>query len=350
MVHCVTQKGRGYAPAQTNPQSFHSAGPFEIATGKPLNHETTPSYSEEFGRAVLQAGKADRRILAITAAMTEGTGLQQFAETYPDRFFDVGIAEQHAVIFAAGLAVAGFKPVVAIYSTFLQRAYDQIYHDVCLQKLPVVFALDRAGVVPDDGPTHQGIYDIAYLRNMPGMVVMSPRDENELRHMVYSALHYGRPAAVRFPKARGLGVPIDKEFREIPLGRGEILKEGKDLLIALGSMVAPALEAARELDKEGISLAVMDARFAVPLDEPMILGRTGPGRTVITAEEGVVAGGFGSGVRELLDREGRFDIRFLSIGLPVEPYACGKTEEIKRKLRLDSPGLAGRIRAFYRGG
>jgi 1-deoxy-D-xylulose-5-phosphate synthase len=350
MVHCVTQKGRGYAPAQTNPEVFHSASPFDVATGKPLNEGAAPSYSEEFGRAVLEAGKADRRVLAITAAMTEGTGLHQFAETYPDRFFDVGIAEQHAVIFAAGLAVSGFKPVVAIYSTFLQRAYDQIYHDVCLQNLPVVFALDRAGIVPDDGPTHQGIYDIAYLRNMPNMVVMAPRDENQLRHMIDSALRYGRPVAVRFPKARGLGVPVDEAFQEIPLGRGEILKEGKDLLVALGSMVAPALEAAGELEKEGISLAVLDARFAVPLDAPAILGRAGAGRVVITVEEGVLPGGFGSGVRELLDREGRFDIRFLAIGLPVEPYPCGKTEEIKRKLRLDPAGLAARIREFYSGG
>ncbi len=350
MVHCVTQKGRGYAPAQANPERFHSASPFDIATGKPANPEPAPSYSEEFGRAVLQAGKADRRVLAITAAMTEGTGLHDFAQLYPDRFFDVGIAEQHAVIFAAGLAVSGFKPVVAIYSTFLQRAYDQIYHDVCLQNLPVVFALDRAGIVPDDGPTHQGIYDIAFLRNMPNMVVMSPRDENELHHMVHSALHYGRPVAIRFPKARGLGVPVDKDFRDIPLGRAEILKEGKDLVVAFGSMVVPALEAARELEKEGLSLAVMDARFAVPLDGGAILGAARPGGVVITAEEGVVAGGFGSGIRELLDREGRFDVRFLSIGLPVEPYPCGKTDEIKRKLGLDAAGLAARIRAFHTGG
>jgi 1-deoxy-D-xylulose-5-phosphate synthase len=347
MVHCVTQKGRGYAPAQSNPERFHGAGPFDIATGEPLNHEPIPSYSAVFGEAVLEAGKADERVLAITAAMTEGTGLHHFAETYPERFFDVGIAEQHAVIFAAGLAASGFKPVVAIYSTFLQRAYDQIYHDVCLQNLPVVFALDRAGIVPDDGPTHQGIYDIAYLRNMPNMVVMAPRDENELRRMVISALRWSRPVAIRFPKARGLGAPMDDTFREIPLGRSETLKGGTDLLLALGSMVAPALEAARRLETEGISLAVLDARFAVPLDEEAILRYAGPGRTIVTVEEGVVAGGFGSGIRELLDREKRFDVRFLTIGLPVEPYPCGKTDEIKSRLGLDVPGLVERIKAFY---
>ena len=386
MIHCVTQKGRGYAPAQSNPERFHGAGPFDIATGELLNHEAVASYSSVFGDAVLEAGKKDAKVLAITAAMTEGTGLHKFSEKYPDRFFDVGIAEQHAVIFAAGLAASGFKPVVAIYSTFLQRAYDQVYHDVCLQDLPVVFALDRAGIVPDDGPTHQGINDIAYLRHMPNMIVMAPKDENELRHMVHAALKYGRPAAVRFPRGHGLGVAMDSGVRELPLGKSELLKDGKDLFVALGNMVAPALEAAEELEKEGISLAVVNARFAKPLDAEMILrfarggaeaavgvatrsrdsrfgidsgvrpspdtgvdATTGAAkRVVITAEEGVVAGGFGSAVRELLDANGCFDVRFLAIGLPIEIYPCGKVEQIKRMYDLDVPGLVKRIRAFYR--
>jgi 1-deoxy-D-xylulose-5-phosphate synthase len=349
MIHCVTQKGRGYAPAQSNPERFHGAGPFDIASGEPLDHEAVASFSSVFGDAILEAGKKDAKVLAITAAMTEGTGLHKFSEKYPERFFDVGIAEQHAVIFAAGLAASGFKPVVAIYSTFLQRAYDQVYHDVCLQNLPVVFALDRAGIVPDDGPTHQGINDIAYLRHMPNMIVMAPKDENELRHMVHAALKYGRPAAVRFPKGHGLGVVMDSGVREVPLGKSELLKDGKDLFVALGSMVRPALEAAEELEKGGISLAVVNARFAKPLDEEMILRfARGGARVVMTAEEGVVAGGFGSAVRELLDANGCFAVRFMAIGLPIEIYPCGKVEQIKRIYDLDVPGLVERIRAFYR--
>jgi 1-deoxy-D-xylulose-5-phosphate synthase len=346
MLHCVTQKGRGYAPAQSNPERFHGAGPFDVATGEPKNHEKARTYSSVFGKAVLAEAEADPKILSVTAAMTEGTGLHEFAAKYPGRAFDVGIAEQHAVIFAAGMAVSGLKPVVAIYSTFLQRAYDQVYHDVCLQNLPVVFALDRSGIVPDDGPTHQGINDIAYLRHMPNLVLMAPRDENELRNMIHSAFRYDRPAAVRFPKGCGPGVPVDPEPREIPPGTSELLKEGKDLIFALGSMVGPALEAARELEKEGLSLAVVDARFVKPLDEAAVLGFAGPGRVIITAEEGVVAGGFGSAVRELLDREKRFDVRFLALGLPLEIYPCGKAEQIKAMYGLDVPGLVKRIREF----
>ena len=346
LIHCVTQKGRGYAPAQNNPERFHGAGPFDVATGKPLNHDATPTYSEVFGKAILEAGRKDPTVLAITAAMTDGTGLQHFAEKFPERFFDVGIAEQHAVIFAAGLALSGFKPVVAIYSTFLQRAYDQVYHDVCLQNLPVVFALDRSGFVPDDGPTHQGVNDIAYLRHMPNMVVMSPKDEDELHDMVLSALRYGRPTAIRFPKGRGSGFS-GAPFRNIPLGESEVLKEGRDLWLTFGSMTAPALKAAEELEKEGISLAVVNARFAVPLDGKTVLGRVRPGGVVITAEEGVVAGGFGSAVREFLDGAGVFDVRFLDIGLPAEIYPCGKPDEIRALYGLDVPGLVKRIRDFY---
>jgi 1-deoxy-D-xylulose-5-phosphate synthase len=346
MLHCVTQKGRGYAPAQNNPERFHGAGPFDVATGEPKNHEKVRTYSSVFGEAVLAEAEADPRILSVTAAMTEGTGLHEFAAKYPARAFDVGIAEQHAVIFAAGLAVSGLKPIVAIYSTFLQRAYDQVYHDVCLQDLPVVFALDRSGIVPDDGPTHQGINDIAYLRHMPNLVLMAPRDENELRDMIHSAFRYGHPTAVRFPKGRGPGVPLNAEPRELPLGKSELLKEGKDLIFALGSMVCPALEAARELEKEGLSFAVVDARFVKPLDEETVLRFAGPGRVIVTAEEGIVAGGFGSAVRELLDREKMFDVRFLALGLPLEIYPCGKSGQIKAMYGLDVPGLVKRIREF----
>ena len=347
LIHCVTQKGRGYQPARTAPEKFHGAGPFKIATGEPANNDTGISYSSVFGDAMVRIAKKNDKVVAITAAMGEGTGLARYAEKYPDRFFDVGIAEQHAVNFAAGLAISGFRPVVAIYSTFLQRAYDQIYHDVCLMGLPVVFALDRAGIVPDDGPTHQGVNDIVYLRHMPNMIVMAPKDENELQHMMWSALTYGQPASVRFPKGKGSGVARDDGFKTIPLGQGEILKEGTDLLFAFGSTAMPALEAARELEKSGISLAVVNARFAKPLDEALILRYALPGRTVITAEEGILAGGLGSGVRELLDRERRFGIRFKAIGLPLEIYPVGTAAEIRRKFGLDPPGLVEQIKAFY---
>ena len=347
LIHCVTQKGRGYAPARSNPERFHGAAPFNRATGEPLSNATAPTYSQVFGQALLKLARRDERIIAITAAMPEGTGLRDFARELPGRFYDVGIAEQHAVNFAAGLALRGLKPVVAIYSTFLQRAYDQLYHDVSLQDLPVVFALDRAGIVSDDGPTHQGVNDIIYLRHMPHMMVMAPKDENELQRMLKSALTYGHPAAIRFPKGKGRGVALEDDPREIALGKSELLKEGKDLLLAYGSMVYPALEAAAELEKEGLSLAVVNARFANPLDREAILPFAKTGNAVITVEEGVLSGGFGSAVRELLDRERRFDIRFLAIGLPSEVYPLGKADEIRKIYGLDSAGLAGRIRRFF---
>jgi 1-deoxy-D-xylulose-5-phosphate synthase len=348
LIQCVTQKGRGYQPARSHPEKFHGAGPFHISTGEPLNSESAPSFSGVFGQALVKIAGMDKKVVAITAAMGEGTGLHGFSTRYPDRFFDVGIAEQHAVTFASGLAVSGLKPVVAIYSTFLQRAYDQVYHDVCLMDLPVVFALDRAGIVPDDGPTHQGVNDIAYLRHMPNMIVCAPRDENELQHMMWSALSYGHPVSIRFPKARGLGVPMDEDFRTIPVGRSEVLKEGRDLVLAFGNMVYPALAAARLLENEGLSLAVVNARFVKPLDEELLLRFAGPGRTIVTVEEGVQAGGAGSAVREFLDREKRFGIRFKSIGLPLELFPAGKSEEIRRMLGLDVDGLVERFREVFR--
>jgi 1-deoxy-D-xylulose-5-phosphate synthase len=292
----------------------------------------------------------DERLVAITAAMPDGTGLGPFGKKYPDRLFDVGIAEQHAVVFATGLALGGYKPVVAIYSTFLQRAYDQLYHDVCLMDVPILFALDRAGIVPDDGPTHQGINDIVYLRHLPNMIVMAPKDENELRHMLHSAFSYGHPVAVRFPKGKVPGVPMDEARKMIPLGKAELLREGKDLLVAFGNMVRPALEAAEALEKTGISLAVANARFAKPLDGDLFREYARPGGTILTAEEGVIDGGFGSAVREYLDGEGFFDLRFKRLGLPVEIYPVGKVEQIKARYRLDVPGLIAQIEEFYRGG
>lgn len=348
LIHCVTQKGKGYRPAQLNPEKFHSASPFVIATGEPVRQEDRPSYSRVFGEAVAELGRSDPRIIAITAAMTDGTGLNRFAEENPDRFFDVGIAEQHAVNFAAGLAIAGLKPLVAIYSTFLQRAYDQIFHEVCLMDLPVVFALDRAGIVGEDGPTHQGTNDIAYLRHLPNMILMAPRDENELRHMVYSAFQYRHPVAIRFPKGPGLGVPLEKEFRFIPAGQAEVLKTGQDLLVAYGNMVATGLEVAGRLEKEGISLAVVNARFARPLDEILLPELARRARLIVTLEEGVVEGGFGSALREMLDRHRVYGPAFKSFGLPTDVYPLGKPEEIRKVLGLDADTLTAAIRDFYR--
>jgi 1-deoxy-D-xylulose-5-phosphate synthase len=348
LIHCVTQKGRGYTPAQNNPERFHGASPFNRETGEPLAKEKTQTYSSIFGKAMLQIAKENDKVLAITAAMPEGTGLADFARQLPDRFYDVGIAEQHAVNFAAGLAISGFKPVVAIYSTFLQRAYDQLYHDICLMDLPVVFALDRSGIVGDDGPTHQGVNDIVYLRHLPNMIVMAPKDENELQQMIRSALGYGHPAAVRFPKGKGTGVEIDNKFQPIPLGQCELLKQGSDLCLALGSMVVPALAVAQRLEREGIHLAVANARFVKPLDEETILSFAQPGRTIMTIEEGVLAGGFGSAVREFLDREKRFNLRFKAIGLPLEIYPLGKVAQIKKIYGLDEDGLYQQIIEFYK--
>jgi 1-deoxy-D-xylulose-5-phosphate synthase len=348
LIHCVTKKGKGYQPAQTNPSKYHSASPFDIETGKTKNQDKRLTYSSVFGNTMLDIAEKNERVMAITAAMPEGTGLKPFGDKYPDRFFDVGIAEQHAVDFATGLALGGYKPYVAIYSTFLQRAYDQLYHDVCLMDIPIVFALDRAGIVPDDGPTHQGINDIVYLGHLPNMIVMAPKDENELQHMLHSALSYDHPVAIRFPKGKAYGVVMDESPREIPLGKSEIVKQGKDLLLAFGSMVNPCLEAANRLEEEGIHLAVVNARFAKPLDEALILDFARSGSVIITAEEAVKTGGFGSMVRALLDEHEMHDIRFKNIGIPIEIYPLGKSEQIKKIYGLDVEGLANGIRNFYR--
>jgi len=349
LVHCVTQKGKGYRPAQLDPEKFHSASPFNVETGQPLCQDNGPTFSRVFGEAIADLGRSDDSIMAITAAMTDGTGLNKFAAEHPDRFFDVGIAEQHAVNFAAGLAIAGLKPVVAIYSTFLQRAYDQIFHDVCLMDLPVVFALDRAGIVAEDGPTHQGINDIAYLRHMPHMILMAPKDENELRQMIYSAFQYGHPVAIRFPKGKGFGVRIESDFSFIPVGQAELLKPGRDLIIAYGNMVYTALEVARRLEEKGLSLAVINARFARPLDENLIIEQARQAKTIFTLEEGIIEGGFGSAVRELLDRHGLYQARFKSFGLSTALYPLGKPDEIRKLLRLDVDSLVEDISRFYSG-
>jgi 1-deoxy-D-xylulose-5-phosphate synthase len=341
LVHVLTTKGKGYQPAECNPTSFHGLGCFDLETGEPKKTVSDlPSYTGIFGETLVKLAREDHRITAITAAMPDGTGLVDFRLHYPDRFFDVGICEQHAVTFAAGLAVEGLRPVVAVYSTFLQRAYDQVLHDVCIQNLPVIFALDRGGIVGEDGETHQGLFDLSYLRHLPNMVLMAPKDEDELRHMVYTALNHKGPVALRYPRGSGIGVPLSPILQNIPIGQAEIITTGDDLLIlAVGASVYPALEAARELEKQGFTATVVNARFIKPLDDSKILSLAAQCGRVLTVEENVAAGGFGSAVLELLADHGMH-------GIPVKRLAVGDlfvehgTQKIlRRKYGLDAQGI-----------
>lgn len=316
LVHVITQKGKGYRPAEEKADKFHGVGPFSVETGQSVTAPSPPTYTDVFGKTLVQLAREDEKIVAITAAMPAGTGLADFARLFPERFFDVGIAEQHAVTMSAGLAAAGMKPVAAIYSTFLQRAYDQIMHDVCLQNLPVTFAIDRGGLVGDDGPTHHGVFDYAYLRSLPNMVVMAPKDENELRHMLKTALEHGGPAAFRYPREKGTGCPLTGEPGSLPLGRAEVLRDGTDVaLVAIGSMVVVASEAAALLARQGIEAAVINARFVKPLDEDCLLSYASQTRFLVTIEEHVLQGGFGSAVLEALERRGRKDVQIVRLGI-----------------------------------
>lgn len=349
LVHVVTKKGKDYAPAERDPASFHGVPPFEIKTGLPLKKSSIPTYTKVFSQTLIRLAERDERILAISAAMPEGTGLSSFAERFPDRFYDVGIAEQHGVTFAAGLASGGFHPVVAIYSTFLQRAYDQIVHDVCLQNLPVTFAIDRAGLVGEDGPTHHGTFDISYLRHIPNMVLMAPKDEDELQHMLYTSINHQGPSAVRYPRGTGVGVEIRSQSRLLEIGKGEILLEGDDVaIIAIGSMVYPSIEAAGLLKKSGVDAAVINARFVKPLDETMLLNIAGRYGNLITVEDGALAGGFGSVVLELLERQGVSGVRVKRIGIPDKFIEHGSIRELHRIYGLDAAGIAGQILSFVK--
>ncbi len=341
LVHALTVKGKGYEPAESDPAHFHGVGSFEISTGSPRMAASAPppNFTEIFGQTMVDLGRKDRKLFAITAAMPEGTGLNRFSEMFPDRFVDVGIAEQHAVTFAAGLATEGFKPVVAIYSTFLQRAFDQIIHDVCLSNLPVIFCIDRGGLVGEDGQTHHGQYDITYLRSLPNMTVMAPKNENELRHMIFTALNHTGPVAIRYPRGRGLGVPLDPDYKIIPIGESELLKEGKDLtLIALGSMVSPCLEAAAEMEKEGLSATVVNCRFVKPLDKRLADYSKKTGK-VLVVEENIQQGGLGSAVLELFSDMGIREVTVKRLGLPDSFVEHGPVEVLREKLGLDKAGI-----------
>ena len=341
LVHVLTKKGKGYPPAEQEPERFHGLGPFDVKTGKPKpGKPKPPSYTSVFSKVMLRLAEEEPRLVAITAAMPTGTGLKAFGERFPDRFFDVGIAEQHAVTFAAGLAIGGMIPVCAIYSTFLQRAYDQIIHDVALMDLHVVFAIDRGGIVGEDGPTHQGQFDLSYLRIIPNMVVMAPKDENELQHMLYTAVRHQGPVAVRYPRGAGVGVSLDWELKELPIGQGELLREGTDVLfLAIGNMVYPALKAAHLLEKEGLSAAVVNARFVKPLDRELILNLARRIKKVVTVEENVLQGGFGAAVLELLAQEG-LNIPVKMIGLPDKFIEHGAPDLLREKYGLTPEKIA----------
>jgi len=349
LIHVLTKKGKGYKPAEENPSLFHGVGPFDIASGKVLKGKGgAASYTAVFGSALCKLAAEDERVTAITAAMPDGTGLTGFSKEFPDRFFDVGIAEQHGVTFAAGLAAEGYRPVFAVYSSFLQRAYDQVFHDVCLQNLPVTFALDRSGVVGSDGPTHHGAFDLSYLRHLPNLTLMAPKDENELQHMLATAINLGSPAALRYPRGNGYGVALDQNLAPLPVGRAEVLREGKDgAVLALGTMVQPALEAARLLEAEnGISLAVINARFVKPLDGELIRELAQKHPCLITIEENALQGGFGTAVLELLEEQGQAGVRVLRLGYPDSYIPQAEQHELREMLGLDRNGIAASIRSF----
>lgn len=346
LVHVMTKKGCGYPPAENNPGKFHGIGSFDPASGKAnVVAGSPPSYTAVFGDTLVRLAEEDEKIVAITAAMPDGTGLQPFAAAFPRRFFDVGIAEQHALTFAAGLATEGYRPVAAIYSTFLQRAYDQLFHDICLQQLPVTLAMDRGGLVGDDGPTHHGVFDYSFTRHLPGLTVMAPKDERELRQMLKAAIYADKPVSLRYPRGPGLGIPLGDTIDPLPWGTGERLTDGKDVaIVAIGAAVYPALEAATILTREGIAATVVNARFVKPLDKELILAVAAECGIVVTVEENTLVGGFGSAVLEAL-ADGRLTgIRSGRIGIPDRFIEHGTQAELRRMLGLDAGSIAESIK------
>ena len=341
-VHVITAKGKGYLPAEENVVYFHGVPPKKVST------KAIPTYSEVFAQTVLRLAQENPRLVAITPAMPEGNCLSIVANKFPRRVFDVGICEQHAVTFAAGLATQGFIPIVAIYSTFLQRAFDQIIHDVCLQELPVIFAIDRGGIVGDDGKTHQGTFDLSYLTLIPNLIVAAPKDENELQHLLYTAVTSGCPMAIRYPRGSGVGVELDTELNPIPIGKGEIVRYGEDVaILAIGATVAPALEAAQELALSGIEVTVVNARFAKPLDSELIIDVATQVKNLVTVEENALGGGFGSNVIELLQKSGLSDIQVKSLGIPDEFVEQGTPAILRSHYGLDAKGIAQQVLTLY---
>ncbi|MBN4054414.1 1-deoxy-D-xylulose-5-phosphate synthase [Nitrospira defluvii] len=358
LIHVVTKKGKGYPLAEANPAGFHGKPSFNLSTGKPKKKSSSPSYTAIFSKSLIELASEDKRVVAITAAMPDGTGLNHFFKTFPERFYDVGISEQHAVTMAAGMAADGLRPFVAIYSTFLQRAFDQIVHDVALQNLPVVFCLDRAGLVGEDGPTHTGAFDIAYLKGIPNMILMAPKDENELQHMLKTALHHDGPVAIRYPRGAALGVPLDDNIEPLPIGKGELLsrtlgQKWDAALVAIGSMVYPALEAATLLEKQGVVAGVINARFAKPIDRELLVSVAKQCKKIVTLEEHALKGGFGETVLALFEEEknaGSIPIVDLcSIGIPDRFIEHGPQQVLRENLGLDSRGITNFVANFVNG-
>ncbi len=347
LIHVITKKGKGYTHAEDKPIWSHGVTPFDVASGvvKKSDKPAPPSYTAVFAEALTELMKSDARIVAMTAAMPEGTGLDKVAKAFPERVFDVGIAEEHAVTFSGGMATQGMKPVAAIYSTFLQRAFDQVFHDVAIMDLPVVFALDRAGIAGQDGPTHHGIYDMAYLRLFPNMVCMAPKDENELRHMLKTAFETGHPTSLRYPRGNALGVEVDPMMRALPVGKGEVMRDGSDAAIfAIGTEVWPAYHAA-----EGMNVAVINARFIKPLDDELITRYCKPGAKIVTVEEGSLAGGFGAALMERVQQLGIEGVKFHRIGIPDEYVHHGAQDVLRAQYDLHPEGIARRVREFIAG-
>ncbi len=347
LLHVLTVKGKGYQLAEQNPQKFHGTGPFALASGN-KTEESSLSYTEVFSRTIVDLARTNPKIVAITAAMADGTGLVPFAKQYPNRFFDVGIAEEHAVTFAAGLAKQGLRPVVAIYSTFLQRAYDQILHDVCLQNLPVVLMLDRAGIVGADGPTHHGVFDLSYLRHIPNITIMAPKDASEFQDMFYNALEWDRPVAIRYPRRTGLLLQGPTTYLPLPYGKGEILLEGREVaIVAVGSMVTPAYEAGLRLRKSGIDCTVVNARFVKPLDRELLVSLAQQHSCLVTVEENAVAGGFGAAILELFAQAG-ISSRLKNLGIPDQFISHGPAELLLQGCGLDVEGICQTVMREYR--
>jgi 1-deoxy-D-xylulose-5-phosphate synthase len=351
LVHVVTRKGKGYPPAEEDPIKYHSVTPFHVLTGKAKKEKGgVPSYTDVFADALIRLAKENPKVVGITAAMGSGTGIDKLSRELPDRSYDVGIAEQHAVTFAAGMATEGWIPVVAIYSTFLQRGYDEILHDVCLQNLHVVFALDRGGLVGADGPTHHGVFDYSYLRSIPNIVVMAPKDENELRRMLKTAIDHKGPIALRYPRGEGWGVELDEEIHPLEIGKGELLRQGKDIaIVAIGSTVMPALKAAQELAPLGIDAAVVNARFVKPLDRQLLISALSSVPRALTVEDHVVTGGFGGAVAELITDEGITGLSLRRLGVPDRFIPHGTQDELKKICGFDKDAIAQAAMQMMRG-
>ena len=343
MLHVVTKKGKGYKPAEEKPTKFHGIGIFDVETGDSLGKSSALTFTKAFSDALLKLAEKDTSIAAITAAMPEGTGLDAFRDKFPSRYFDVGIAEEHAATFAAGLAAGGVKPIVALYSTFAQRCYDQILHDICLQKLPVVFALDRAGLVGEDGPTHHGVFDLSFLRDIPNLILAAPADENEMQHMLKTAFDANAPFVLRYPRGTGFGIKLDDEPQDLPIGKGVWLKKGKDAtILAIGNRVHPALAAAEALKKHKIDCGVVNMRFVKPLDSQIIDEALKVSKHLVTVEDNMLAGGFGSAVAEYLaDKQANF--KLLRLGIGDEFVEHGKVANLFDKLGLNAGQMTDHI-------